>query len=314
MRPNLLLTALLLSSTVSFVSADVLYHVTPATDGSRIAVEVQVPVKENKLTIQMPSWMPGAYAVGTYGKAVQDIAARSDSGTTMEVAHPAPDTWETMVPIGTKRVTFSYAIPSGARSGGFMSAGFDGKLLHWSGPSTYVYVVGRKTEKCRLNVSVPSGWNIGIGLKPERDGATFTAKNYDVLADNPVTVGEFTPLTFEMRGKEHQLNFRGPARDNIDRDKTRALCEFVTKSASDFFGGVPYDKYVFHFFVSPGQNGAGGLEHASSAQMFARAGLGPGTIFGTCHEYFHLWNVKRIRSAPLGPFDYTQLPIGRAHV
>jgi predicted metalloprotease with PDZ domain len=77
----------------------------------------------------------------------------------------------------------------------------------------------------------------------------------------------------------------------------------------DFFGGsVPYDRYVWHFAVNVGADGAGGLEHLSSTEISMANGVGPGTVGVYAHEFFHLWNVKRIRSLPLGPFDYTTMP------
>lgn len=305
--PGVASATLLLSSSAF---AEILYRVTPTADGSKVLLEIEVPVKESSVSLQMPSWSPGAYAMGNYWEGIKDLSATDDSGASLSVAHPKPDTWE-VTPGSAKRVKFAYTISQGAGRG-FMGLGFDGKILHWGGPPVYAYVLGRKEESCRLELTLPAGWNAAIGLKQEKNSpagtVAFQAKNYDVLADNPVTVGDFTSETYTMRGKEHQLNFRGPARDSTNRARAKRLCEFVTDAASDFFGGMPYDKYVFHFMMANGPDGGGGLEHATSAQMFAMNGLGPGSLYGICHEYFHLWNVKRIRSAPLGPFDYTQLP------
>jgi predicted metalloprotease with PDZ domain len=82
------------------------------------------------------------------------------------------------------------------------------------------------------------------------------------------------------------------------------MCEFITKAQSDFMGGLPYDRYVWHFWVNDMADGSGGVEHASSTHMFIGKGLGPAALMGISHEFFHLWNVKRIRPDALGPFDY----------
>ena len=91
-------------------------------------------------------------------------------------------------------------------------------------------------------------------------------------------------------------------------DKLVKATQFVSQAETDFFGGAPYDRYVWHFAVMDRADGAGGLEHLSSTQISLAAGVGPRAVSVFAHEFFHLWNVKRIRSKVLGPFDYTKVP------
>jgi predicted metalloprotease with PDZ domain len=180
--------------------------------------------------------------------------------------------------------------------------------IHYSGPSSYLYVVGRKEEKCRLVLETPADWKVACGLNEVRGKATeFTAPDYDVLADNPVSMGDLIVDTYTVGGKPHIIAMRNEAAKQMDRAELLKLCKHISESQMDFFGGLPYDKYVWHFAITNGRGG-GGLEHLSSTQITMGSTLTPGSAGLCSHEYFHLWNVKRIRSKPLGPFDYTQLP------
>jgi predicted metalloprotease with PDZ domain len=107
----------------------------------------------------------------------------------------------------------------------------------------------------------------------------------------------------------HWIVMRGAPRLKVDRAKLLKACKFVSDMETDFFGdSAPYDHYVWHFAVNDAADGAGGLEHLSSTQISLAQGVGPRAVDVLAHEFFHLWNVKRIRSKVLGPFDYTKLP------
>ena len=139
--------------------------------------------------------------------------------------------------------------------------------------------------------------------------ALYKVATYDVLADNPVTWGDYTLDTYKSYGKTHYIAYRGIPKKDVDRAYVMKACKFISDMEGDFFGGgVPYDRYVWHFSVNDAPDGAGGLEHLSSTQISLASGVGPGAVSVLSHEFFHLWNVKRIRSKILGPFDYTTQP------
>jgi predicted metalloprotease with PDZ domain len=196
-----------------------------------------------------------------------------------------------------KQVTFSYSVPIQIAD----------EIAHYSGPRSYFYVVERKNEKCNLSLDVPEGWNVAIGLDGSK--GTYTAPNYDTFADNPVTVGKYRELTYMVGGKPHIIAMYGPARNDLDTDYLLKSSTFIAAAENDLFGGKPpYSHYVWHFNVGKRPDGGGGLEHLASTEITLANGLGPGIIGVNAHEFFHLWNVKRIRSRVLGPFDYTKLP------
>lgn len=290
--------------------AEVVYRVTPSADSERLTVEMEFPVSTPVVELQMPSWAPGLYVLQNFWKTLRDVSATDEAGQAVPVSKERDDTWS-VTAAGHTRLRVRYEQPASqgmARLGMFASAG---SAIHYGGAAVYLYIVGRKEEPCRLELVVPESWKVAVSLKPvERRGgrAIFTAKNYDVLADSPVTMGDFPEERYVERGKEHLIAFRGPAKDKIDRQKALRMCRFLTQAETGFFHGAPYDRYVWHIWVNEGADGAGGLEHAGSSEIFLATGEGPRALSGMAHEFFHLWNVKRIRSKVLGPFDYTQLP------
>jgi predicted metalloprotease with PDZ domain len=277
--------------------AEVRYTVTPMTVANKIKVTMSFTAEPGALELQMPNWSPGAYILSNHGRNVADFVAKDAGGHEVKFSHPGQDTWSATVPGGVMSV--EYSVPSTYADG----------AIHYSGPSTYMYVVGRKEEACRLTLDTPKDWKVAVGLDAVGESySVYKAQDYDVLADNPVTIGDFIELRYESHGKPHTIAMRGAYRGNVDREKIVRVCKAISDGQGDFFGGLPFNKYVWHFAVTPAADGGGGLEHLTSTQISLAQGVGPVTIRVCAHEYFHLWNVKRIRSRVLGPFDYTKLP------
>ncbi|HVL40067.1 MAG TPA: hypothetical protein VM328_11815 [Fimbriimonadaceae bacterium] len=285
--------------------ADIRYVVTPSAATSSLAIEMHIPVRGDTISVQIPNWAPGSYRLVDHFEAVKNVAAQDEAGRVLTVDHPDANTW-TVSAAGSKSVVLRYDLSIAPR-GRFPSQP-EQEILHYSGPSTYLYVVDRKEEPCILQFRAPSDWLIAVGLDEARERNTFLASDYDVLADNPVTLGKFLRDEYRVHGKPHIIALRGPAMHEVDRKRLIELCRNVTETQAAFFGGLPYNKYVWHFSVNDAVDGAGGLEHLTSTQMTIASGLGPRVISVLSHEFFHLWNVKRIRSKPLGPFDYLVLP------
>ncbi|MCH8978030.1 MAG: M61 family metallopeptidase, partial [Armatimonadetes bacterium] len=282
----------------SLSSAEIRYAVTPMPDEGRLQVEMSFDASAGPFEVQMPNWSPGAYMLREMGRNVSELTATDGAGNPLTVVHPADNSWKASLSTAG-RVTITYSVR------GQMSEG----AMHYSGPPTYLYVVGRKEEACRLKLKTPRGWKIAIGLDAIGDSYfDYTAPDYDVLADNPVTMGDFVELRYTSHGKPITIAMRGAPRNEVDRDRIIQVCKDITDGQGDFFGGLPFNKYIWHFSINPGQDRAGGLEHLSSTQIGLAQGIGPRSIRVLAHEFFHLWNVKRIRSRVLGPFDYTELP------
>lgn len=288
-----LATGLLAAASFSEVNYRVAVE-SPNSKSMRVAIAFDV--QDPNPVLAMPNWAPGAYILTQNYKKVSNLSAIDEHGRKLEVDQPDPYRWR-LHASGSHRVVVSYDLP-------FLAAD---EIGHYSGPSTYLYLEGRKTEACRLSLALPETWKIACGLNPV-SASTFVARTYDLLADNPVTIGHYLEDHYSVRGKDHTIALFGAAREKVDRKRLLAECKRVSETETNFFGVAPYDKYVWHFNVFEAPDGAGGLEHLSSTEISLSSGVGPGAVSVLSHEFFHLWNVKRIRSFALGPFDYTQLP------
>jgi predicted metalloprotease with PDZ domain len=170
------------------------------------------------------------------------------------------------------------------------------------------YLPERLTEPLSLQVAVPAGWRIATGLQPAaRSPDEFLAADYDELVDSPLHAGTDPVLEFEVDGRLHQIATWG--RTNMDPDRLTADLARIVSAQSRLFGGLPYDRYVFILMTA--DEGRGGLEHRNSCAILApRFDFRPGPAYERVlrllsHEFFHTWNVKRIRPEVLGPFDYS---------
>lgn len=309
--PVKLLSAFLAASLLpTFLSAEIIYKVAPSVAGDHLSIEMDFEVSTLTVEVQMPSWSPGVYSLQDSWETLHELTASDEVGNSLSVVHAEGDTW-TISTAGHKRITVRYDRPIPRARFDSDQTASDGGTVHYGFQPIYLYVVGRKSERCILELVVPTEWRVAVGLKAaqEREGhPAFLAKNYDILADNPVTVGVYLEERYKEYAKEHIIAFRGPAKNWVDRQKTLQMARFVTQIEASFFGEAPYELYVWHFWVYEGPSLAGGTEHASSTEMHLSTEEGPSALQGMAHEFFHLWNAKRIRSKPLGPFDYTQLP------
>ncbi|NDD64728.1 MAG: M61 family peptidase [Acidobacteria bacterium] len=182
---------------------------------------------------------------------------------------------------------------------------------YFNGSSIFMYVPGAKESPHRLKFEPPAGWQVTtpLGLAPEADGY-FTAPNYDVLIDSPTEIGTHRVLTFRVRGKVHRVSIYSQAGASVTVDEPRLTGDLtkIVEECAKLFGGLPYEHYLFLVAVQPGVGG--GTEHLNSnvsmvtPEAFSSE-AGYRRFLGLeSHEFFHTWNVKRLRPVALGPFDY----------
>lgn len=277
--------------------ADVDYSVKPTPDSDKLSVTVSFRAKPGVNALEIPNWSPGAYILSDNYRNVSNMAVTVD-GAAVSTTNPKPNRWE---------------FP--ARNGGNVMVRYDVRVpkyadrLHFSGPPTYLYVADRKTEKCNLHLDLPAGWLVAVGLDSKGSGdRDYVAPTYDVLADNPVSCGKLALATYTVRGVPHTVAVHSGPAEKLDINLLASYCKYVSQAEGDFWGGLPFKKYVWHVNVFESPDGGSGLEHLSSVELGVSTGMGLGLRSVLAHEYFHAWNVKRIRSRVLGPFDYTVLP------
>lgn len=316
MRFSLTVPALLcvLFTCPAYCSAqnEITYRVEPHVTEKTYRVEITIP-RNHELTVrlQMPVWMPGAYFVGNFATNVSDVVATDPAKHPLRLFHPDPNTWE-VAANGATTVSFSYTV----KNADLEAVSGTPRRGHISGPRTYMYVVGRKTEPVALELKTPDNaklWNVITSLDPTDSkqpagAARYKAPGYDVLADAPVEMGDFADEQFVSGGKPHHVVMYGDY-STTDRAKLTDYCKRIADTEIEFFGVAPFHRYIFQFRCASGPGrGAGGLEHLGSTEISTVSQVEDRVRSVIAHEYFHLWNVKRIRPFVLGPFNYVDPP------
>jgi predicted metalloprotease with PDZ domain len=263
-------------------------------------------LREGPLDLVLPVWSPGSYKVRDYSKHVQDLVARDERGRRLEVRKTRKNAWR--IERGDARsVTVEHGVYSFEFS--VRTNHVDDRHAFICGTNTFLYVEGELDRPAILEVDPPEGWDVACSLDREPLTGTkrvFWAKDYDTLVDAPVEMGPFERLAFEHKSVVHEVVVSGggnrPAKQWVEDLKKIVATEVA------LWGELPCPRYLFivHLFA----RGQGGLEHENStAIQFPRAKLKKKKDYERflsllAHEYFHLWNGKRIRPLPLGPFDY----------
>ncbi|MFN2455786.1 MAG: M61 family metallopeptidase [Pyrinomonadaceae bacterium] len=254
----------------------------------------------------MPVWTPGSYLIREYERHVQDFAATDTTGRALAWSKINKNTWRIKTG-GAREWRVSYRVYANELT--VRTNELNDRHAFWNNAALLMYPDGFLSAPSTVRVVPPLGWQIATGLPVVKDSPnTFRAENYDVLYDSPFEVSAFRTLRFEVRGIPHRIVIDGEG--NYDPDKMQRDVQKIVETAAEMMGGLPYRDYTFILHLRA--TGGGGLEHLdSTALIFRRAGFRPETSYQgflrlVAHEYFHLWNVKRIRPDALGPFDYTK--------
>ena len=262
-------------------------------------------ISEPRLDLSLPVWTPGWYTVENYFKNVLRFKITDSKGNRLEAQMIRKQTWRVETRgLDSIKVEYDYHASVLALN----QAKITGDFAFFTGTELFLEAVGHREGPITVRFELPRDWKIISALKETSDPMTFTAADYDTLVDCPTEMGNFDVTRFQVEGKPHYL-VTTPAK-TLASDKATQFCEMLSKVAtaqSAVFGGLPYEKYVyFYFFARPESNAGGALEHLSSHVSFARM-PNPDFMIGTAaHEFFHLWNVKRIRPAEMWPYDYSR--------
>jgi predicted metalloprotease with PDZ domain len=271
----------------------------------------------------LPAWIPGSYMIREFARNIVRIRAES-AGAAVALAKLDKHTWRAAPGVGP--LTLHYEVYAWDLS--VRAAHLDQTHGFFNGTSVFLRVVGQEATAHQVDIQRPGDpaartWRVATAMKEvgaKRYGfGTYGAANYDELIDHPVEMGEFELATFEAHGVPHDIVITGRV-PNLDMARLQADLKAICETQIAFFDPVtrraPLERYVF-MTMAVG-DGYGGLEHrASTALICARADLpstahqqsgepGEGYLrfLGLCsHEYFHTWNVKRIKPAVFAPYD-----------
>jgi len=265
-------------------------------------------INQPRLDLSLPTWTPGWYTVENYLKNVLRFRITDANGKILPHTMSKKQTWN-IDTRGIKEIKIDYDYRATVLA--LNQAKITKDYAFFTGIELFLQPEGHRDESSTIHFALPAGWKIITALKDTNDPMTFTAANYDVLVDAPVEMGNFDVTKFEVEGKPHYL-VANPA-GTFSSEKAQKFTQMLAKVAeadSKMFGGLPYEKYVyFYFFSPPESNASGALEHLNSFVSFAPSGdvATPEMLIGTAaHEFFHLWNVKRIRPAEMWPYDYSR--------
>lgn len=254
---------------------------------------------QDTLTLKLPKWMPGYYQIMPYAKDLENINLNGDKG---ELKQLNENTWQ-LTGVKNNPFTIEYDIHTHRQ---FVATSYADSVHAYIIPeNTFLYFNGHLDKAVSVIINKPKAWkNIATGLHQVKE-TTFTAPNYDILYDCPILVGNLRSLpSFEVKGIPHY--FVGYNMGTFDETRFIQNLKAVVTAASNIIGDIPYSSYTF-IAIGPGR---GGIEHLNNTtvsfdgnQLEKSGGMNTVMNF-LAHEYFHHYNVKRIRPFELGPFDY----------
>ncbi len=277
-------------------------------------VEVEISaagVREPALDFVMPAWSPGRYAIYNFAKNVQEFEAWDGKGQKLAWTKLDKQTWhvESRLAGGTARVR--YRVFANDLSGTFSQ--FDSSHANLNGASIYMYIAGHQQDPLTLTVEPPVGsdapWKVLSGFSLSTDHGTFRAADYDLLADTPMEISPECSLDeFRESGKTFRVVVHSYAEEETNRAPLLDGLKKIVRSEMSMMPAPDLDHYTFIFHFAPDIALGDGMEHLNSTQIVVRGSLGSEGLAEAlelaAHEFFHLWNVKRLRPAGLGPFDY----------
>ena len=306
-------TSLLFVLSLSTFGRSISYTLsTPKPQDHYYHVEMQLDgFKEKELDVKMPVWAPGSYLVREFAKNLNLVKAFDQNGKALKVVKTNKNTW--CIKKGkASKVTVKYEVYAFELS--VRTSFLDMTHGFVSGSGVFMYVKGYKDMNGRVDIKMhPIFSAVTTALKPNgeevaRDGLrSFVFEDYDHLVDSPIEIGNQEIFSFEAAGAEHEVAMYGSA--NYDIEQLKVDMKKVIEATTDVFGQNPNKKYTF--IIHNVVDAQGGLEHKESTVLSVNRWTyeGPkyiGFLSLVAHEYFHLWNVKRIRPVELGPFNYDE--------
>jgi len=262
------------------------------------------------LEVRMSRSSPGRYALHEFPKNVYGVTAVDGQGRPLTVTRPDPYGWTVAKHDGTVRFTYTLY---GDRLDGTYAA-IDATHAHLNAPAAFVWARGLEDRGISVTFRPPpgSGWKVATQLAPTEDPYTFTAPNLAYLLDSPVELSDFTLREWTVRsnGKEYTIRLAlHHAGTEEEADAYAEMTRRVVDEQHAIFGELPdfeYGSYTFIADYLPWAAGDG-MEHRNSTILTSARPLATGALqnLGTVsHEFFHAWNVERIRPRSLEPFDF----------
>jgi predicted metalloprotease with PDZ domain len=299
---------------VEMDDAAIVYDVRVKSPGAHIfavTCRINMPDPDGQL-FSLPAWIPGSYMIRDYARHVLTVTASID-GEPVALKKIDKSTWRAGPGTGLLLISAEIYCNDLSVRGAFL----DHDHAFLNGVCLFFRVHGRDDDRCVVRIAPPDhapDWKVATGLMrltgTADDFGAFLANGYDELIDRPVLMGPLSCGRFELAGAEHIIAIVGRSDADIERIERDVAC--ICAIHLEMFGGdAPFDRYVF--LVTALHDGYGGLEHANSTALICKRddlpSLGDEQVSKAyrrflglvSHEYFHLWNVKRIKPAEFVP-------------
>ncbi len=272
-------------------------------------VEISVGgIAQANLDLVMPAWAPGRYAIYDFAKNVQEFSAHGAQGEDLAWDKIDKQTWRVETSKAGGTLKLRYRVYANDLSGSFSQ--FDSSHASVNGASVFMYVDGHKPDPLTLTIDAPANWQVMSGYSSSTAQRDFQVANYDRLVDTPLEISPDCKLEeFQEQGKAFRVAVHSYDTDEAARAR---LVAGVKKIVHAEMAGMPspdFGEYTFFFHFAPDIAMGDGMEHLNSTDIIVRGTLEtavPEALETAAHEFFHLWNVKRLRPSALGPFDYTR--------
>jgi len=262
-------------------------------------------IAAEEIFIRMSAWRPGRYELGNFVRNIRTWKAFDDKGNELAAEKTERERWKVTTG-GSSTVVIRYDIFGGVLNAG--STYLDPYQLYMNPVNSFCYMEGREHEECTLDFVLPEDYIIAAGME-QTAPHTLKADNFDHLADSPlIASNSMKHLTFTAAGLPVHLWFQGECKPDMERIK-KDFSRFIEEQINAF-GGFPEKEYHFLFQITPHRTHHG-VEHGNSTVCM----LGPTYALMTSsydeflelssHEFYHSWNIKKIRPVEMQPYDYT---------
>jgi predicted metalloprotease with PDZ domain len=274
-----------------------------------VEVQIILPAGAAQRELQLPVWN-ALYQVRDFAQYVNWVRAKDRSGKPLTVRELDKSRWQIQGAEPGAIVNYQIYVDSPGPFG----AQFNTHHAFLNLAQILMYSVDARSSPLNLRFSqVPDGWHIATPLT-QSSGGELSALNYDRLVDSPVEIGNFAESDFDEAGGHFRVVIDADPAD-YDMSKLVAALHKITAAATSWMNDRPFDTYTFFYHFPHGPAG-GGMEHAYSTAIELNADVMKQSLYPftsvTSHEFFHLWNVKRIRPQTLEPIDYTKENYTRA--
>jgi predicted metalloprotease with PDZ domain len=277
----------------------------PAAATHYVEVRAVVPTAgQAEVDLTMAVWTPGSYLVREYERNIEGVTARGANDAALEVEKTAKNVWRVRTG-GARTIDVRYRVYS--REMGVRTNWVEGGFAMLNGAPTFMTLADTTLRPHEVNVELPVAWKrVMTGLPEGKAANQYVAPDYDTLVDSPIVIGNPEVFEFTVGGKKHFL-VNTPSSPTFDGARAAKDLGRVVELNLKMWGTLPYDKYLFLNMIT---DAGGGLEHKNSTLLMTnrwstRTRKAYISWLELCsHEYFHAWNVKRLRPVELGPFDY----------